>query len=248
MPRWLNLPIDGHATWPTEEWTVNFDGCNILLKPAAKGTIPSVHVDLSHCTKDNAITAINRFLSVLSWCDRTPMRIMWERGGFSGSADPVPFDRTTTITIGSCIYNYPFYRVVETDEKVLLALALYREALTVISVPYQFLGFFKILNIKWKDKYINRNNELIDGIRGLIPHLKDDMAITRISELSSTTKDIPKYLYRSGRCAVAHAYSKPLVDPDKRDDTDRLGKDLPVIKALAELIISDMGVSHSITG
>lgn len=248
MPRWLNLPISGHATWPTEDWTINFDGCAILLKPATKGTIPSVHVDLRHCSSERAITAINRFLSVLSWCDKSPMRIMWERGGFSGSAIPIPLERSTTISVGSCICNYPFYRAAESDEKILLALALYREALTALSVPYQYLGFFKVINIIWKDKFENKKNELIDGIRELIPKLKDDMALTRISELSRTVQDIPEYLYKSGRCAVAHAYSKPLVDPDKRNDTDRLGKDLPVIKALAELVITDMGVSDSITG
>lgn len=50
-------------------------------------------------------------------------------------------------------------------------------------------------------------------------------------------------MYESGRCAIAHAFSEPLVDPEDPDDSARLQKDLPLIKALAQhLIESELGV------
>jgi len=44
-------------------------------------------------------------------------------------------------------------------------------------------------------------------------------------------------LYASGRCAVAHAFNDPVVDPDDPKDVFRLSADMPVAKALAEHLI-----------
>jgi hypothetical protein len=69
-----------------------------------------------------------------------------------------------------------------------------------------------------------------------------------LKELQKLHRDIGEYLYESGRCAVAHAFNEPLVDPDDPDDTWRLTADLPVIKALAEhLIESQVGVKSALT-
>ncbi len=248
MSNWLNLPIHGQAAWPTEDFNLVFENIEILLKPAKRDTEQSAHVDLERYPEKEAITAINRFLSILSWCDHTPMRIWWERGGFSGSFKPIPIFRDNTRSVGSCICNYPFFRKVEQNQKAVLALALYREALMAISVPFEYLGYFKILNIKWRDKYIDGNNELIEGIRSTIPLLKETTVIERIGKLSSTETNVPKYLYEYGRCAIAHAYSTPLVDPDDWSDNLRLANELPIIRALAEYVINEMGVSDSILG
>ena len=71
----------------------------------------------------------------------------------------------------------------------------------------------------------------------MLPVLSDHLARKRLEELQKLHKDIGEYLYESGRCAVAHAFNRPLVDPDNPDDTQRLDADLPVIKALAEQMI-----------
>ena len=47
----------------------------------------------------------------------------------------------------------------------------------------------------------------------------------------------PVPLYESGRCAVAHAFADPLVDPDDLADLRRLSADLDVVRALAEYLI-----------
>jgi hypothetical protein len=164
--------------------------------------------------------------------------------GVSGSVIPVAIQRDTTRSCGICSGGYPFYRDVEKDSKARLALALYREARTISSVPFSFLSYFKILNIFWKE-----SNKLIDGIRSMLPKLKDAEALDRIKQLATTQSDIPKYLYESGRCAVAHAYSFPIVDPDDLKDLRRLSQDRWVIKAIAEeLIERELKVSRSILG
>ena len=57
------------------------------------------------------------------------------------------------------------------------------------------------------------------------------------AELSASESDIGRYFYASGRCAVAHAFTDPMVDPEDPKDVFRLSADMPVAKALAEHLI-----------
>lgn len=244
MDCWLNVGIKGSAIWPTEETKVKFGGHELLLKPATRETEQSIHINLKGISDIDALTLINRFLSVLSWCDDQPME---NRYGWSGSPVPVAIPKETRIS-GSSI-AFPFYRDIEPSEKTRLALALFREARTVNSTPFEFLSYFKILNIFWKDKYSNGQNAIIEGIRSLIPNLTDDLAIQRLKTLHASESNVPKYLYESGRCAIAHAFADPIVDPDDVSDLRRLSQDLHIIKTIAEHLISaELGVSRSIAG
>ena len=73
--------------------------------------------------------------------------------------------------------------------------------------------------------------------------MRDRFAKERIKVLSESESNIGHYLYDSGRCAIAHAFSEPLVDPEDPADSARLQKDLPLVKALAQhLIESELGV------
>lgn len=81
-----------------------------------------------------------------------------------------------------------------------------------------------------------------------MPSVKEHRAVERWTELSKTEPDVGAYLYESGRCAVAHAYSEPIADPEHVADRARLSKDLPLIQALAELAIeSELGVKSQDT-
>ncbi len=246
MDQWLHVGVKGSAVWPTEETTVEFGGHNLVLKPATRETEQSVHVNLRGISNVDALTLINQFLSVLSWCDDQPME---NRYGWSGNPVPVPVPRESRV-VGSSI-AFPFNRQLEPDEKARLALALFREARTVNSTPFGFLSYFKILNIFWKDKFetINdqRQNPIIEGIRATLPKLKDEMAVRRLRALGADGLDVPKYLYESGRCAIAHAYADPIIDPDNVSDLRRLSEDLYIVKEIAEhLIETELKVSRSI--
>ena len=248
MDRWLNVGVKGGAVWPTEETTVEFGGQKLVLKPATRETEQSVHINLRGISDVDALTLINRFLSVLSWCDDQPME---NRYGWSGNPVPVAVPRESRV-VGSSI-AFPFYRRLEPDEKARLALALFREARTVNSTPFEFLTYFKILNIFWKDRPVTingqRQNPIIERIRATLPKLKDELAVSRLRVLGTTEPDVPKYLYESGRCAIAHAYADPIVDPDDVSDLRRLSEDLYIVKEIAEYLIEvELKVSRSIIG
>ncbi len=248
MDRWLNVGVIGSATWPPEETTVEFGRHKLLLKPATRETEQSIHIKLRGISQVEALTLVNRFLSVLSWCADQPME---NRYGWSGTSVPVAVPRESR-AIGSSL-AFPFYRNLEPDKKARLALALFREARTINSGPFEFLGYFKILNIFWKDKSATvkgqHQNAIVEGIRTMLPRLKDELAVARLRVLGATHPDVPKYLYESGRCAVAHAYADPIVDPDNVSDLHRLSEDLHIVKEIAEhLVETELGVSRSIMG
>jgi len=245
MQRWLNVGVKGTAIWPTKETTVEFGGHKLLLKPATRDTEQSIHINLNLRGIPGdvyALTLINRFLSILSWCDDQPMENLY---GWSGNPIPVPVPKEPR-GVGSSI-AFPFNRALESDRKARLALALFREGRTVNSVPFEFLSYFKILNIFWKDKWSQGKNAMIDGISATLPALVDDLALSRLRALRTREPDIPRYLYESGRCAIAHAYADPVVDPDDVSDLRRLSADLDIVKAIAEhLIVNELKVSRSI--
>ena len=144
---------------------------------------------------------------------------------------------------------FPFNRKAENDPKARLALALYREGITVNSIPFSFLSLFKILNIFWKDKYVSGHNEIIEGIRSNLKNVKNYESEKRINEIRASGADVAKYLYESCRCAIAHAYADPIIDPDDVADLMRLSKDLEIKKEIAENLIENrLGISRKIYG
>lgn len=173
------------------------------------------------------ITLINQFMSALSWTQGQGIREhIVSGGGHPVRVGKPPGNNVTTAHFTADYLPDP------SDPKAKLALAMHREALTVNSIPYKFLGFFKVINIGF-----NKGSAQIEWVRGVLPHLKSYDAQKRIAELSKTKADVAEYLYASGRCAVAHAFGDPVVNPDDPDDETRLRKDLPVARALAEWFI-----------
>ncbi len=252
MDKWLNMPVTGGGSWPAKKTNVSFGGHELILLPATKDTEQSIHINLAKTPSANGITIqtgmtlINRFLSLLSWCDDQPMEV---HGGWAGNPQPTPTPRLAR-SCGSSI-SFPFGRELEPDPKAQLALALFREARSINSVPYAFLGYFKILNIFWNDKKDpkTKQNPLVEGIRDSLAVIQDLLALERLRELKSKHQDVPYYLYQSGRCAVAHAFSYPVADPDHLETNHRLSRDLPIIKAIAEhKMITDLKLSRSIIG
>lgn len=244
MMRLLTVGVRGSAAWPEQETKIRFGGHELILRPATKDTEQSVHIALQGLSEVDALTLINRFLSVLAWCDDQSMENLY---GWSGNPVPVSVPRQSRL-IGSAI-AFPFYRDVENDPKARLALALYREGRTVNSVPFAFLSYFKILNIFWNDKHKRDSIYITDGLRDVLPKISDGEARKRIDGLSKKQTDVAAYLYQSGRCAVAHAYLDPVVDPDDVDDLRRLSEDMGIIKAIAEYLIeNELHVSRSICG
>ncbi len=236
---WLNCGVEGESNWPEEETAIEFDGHELRLFPPTREHSASIHIELAGISNVEALTLINRFLSLISWCDDAPMINTY---GWSGNPVPVriPLQRQSW----SPARVYPFARAALDDPRQRLMVALYREARSTKSLPYSFLSYFKILNV-----HRNTGDEQSAWINETIPQLNDHQALERVEQLRQLESDVGSFLYSSGRCAVAHAFSDPVVDPDDVAQLRRLSLDLPVMKALAEhLIEHEFGVSRCLYG
>jgi len=235
MKWWIIVTVENSVLWPTEETTVDFMGHELILRPPTEENAADVRMQHEHpdeCMQ--AFETILRFLSALSWSKRCPacakLRIECThpmRGG-KGNSDPI-----------LCTGYSPSELGLPNNPKARLAIALYREARSIRNTPYEFLSYFKIINILYSS-----GPEQRVWINNAITQITDSKAKERISRLSKEESDIGAYLYQSGRCAVAHTSVDPIVDPDNPDDFLRLSADMPVVHALAvHLIETELGLS-----
>jgi hypothetical protein len=87
--RFLNIGVDNQVTWPAQETLIKFDKYQFVLMPKTETHVQSIHVDLTanHLTDREAMTIINRFLSIMTWCDD---QFAIAQDGWSGNPVPVP--------------------------------------------------------------------------------------------------------------------------------------------------------------
>lgn len=226
MKRWMNLGVSGQCGWPTSRINVSFGDSQFVLLPRTNESKASIHMEVNHYGSDEELTTVNRFLSLVSWTYKESLNNEY---GWSGNPAPIPVPKGCVVwPINDCFLTEWFPL---SNSKHRLAVALYREAISLNSIPYEFLGYFKIINILYK-----HGSAQIEWIREVLPKLESP-AKDRINKLTKLVPDVAKYLYESGRCAVAHAFSDPLVDPDDITHLHRLSSDIDVARSLAEYII-----------
>lgn len=220
MAPWVVVGVDSPVAWPTTETEIEFRRHKLVLRPGSKEVVPSVAFEHpATLSFDDALLVVRQFLSSLAWVERSAVR----EEGVTGGTHPV---RIGWPLKGNVItHNFrQNYLPDPPNPRVRLALSLYREALGLNSVAYAFLGFFKIINL-----IRETGREQKDWINAALPYIKDHRAVERKTELCRAEPDVGAYLYESGRCAVAHAYSQPIADPENVADRTRLTKDLPLI-------------------
>lgn len=226
---WVLIGVETDIPWPTRETEVSYCGKKIILLPETKELEPAITTYIESASMEEGITLCRKFMSALAWTEGCSIKEIDIVG--SGQYPPLRIGKRTML--GTQALHFEKDYLPETDNpKALLALALYREALAVNSIPYKFLGFFKIINIVFPN-----GQEQKEWIGNNIKIIKSASAYKRLEELGNA--DIGEYLYKSGRCAIAHASSEPIVNPDAYDDLERLKKDLDLIKTLAEMIIEN---------
>jgi len=233
---WLIMAIKTQVAWPTEKVKVKYEGHEFLLRPGDDELYPDVCFQYPReQSTDEALLIVRRFLSILAWVERRSVKEMRYIGG------GLPF-RIGRSTGGVITHQFRLDHLpVPMDRKTQLALSLYREAISAENVPYEFLGYFKIINILYSS-----GREQMDWITATLQTIKDRDALVKLKD--HPAEDIADHLYGSGRCAVAHANSDPVVDPDDPEDHKRLKNDMPIIKALAEYLIEhELGVVSTST-
>jgi hypothetical protein len=237
--QWLIVSVETDVEWPVRETEVRFRGHTLILRPDDEGNAADVRIMYDH--PDSLLQAyetICRFLSTLSWRHGRPARVRLTQAC-----------STPTLRLGKGGYGPPKlkdYRIAPglatpSDPKVRIAVALYREAVSIRNPSYEFLGYFKIINTSY-----DKRPDQVKWINQTIPLLTDPKAKQRFSVLATSHADIGDYLYRSGRCAVAHAFNTPVVDPDEPKEVMRLMEDMPVARALAEYLIEkEYGITRT---
>lgn len=230
-----NLPAKGYRTvgietdipWPAKERIIHFRGHEFRLLPGSDTLARMIRVETGEgFTQVEADKLILELLSALAWAEQAEAVTTfcnWCTAPLNIGKGPMG-----VISDGHFEYvpNPP-------DPKAKLALALYREGLSVNLVPYQFLGFFKVINILQNSGAAQKK-----WIASNLQHVTDNKALARVAAIRGSEPDVADYLYKSGRCAVAHAFDQTnVVNPDDPADLIRLSEDLPVIRELARVAI-----------
>lgn len=238
MERWLTRGVIGYVLWPPNEIAIEFGGHELLLKPATRDCEQSISICLKNIDEKEAIKLFNQFLSILCWCDDgQPVRLI---EGIIGSVHcTIGRGRQTGSSLPGVFSCFNRNQIYEANKR--LALALYREAVTVNSIPYSFLGFYKVIGV-----CLGENKDASTEIAEILPKLTDERATDRIKELKKDDVDIPKYLYEERRHAIAHVTKEPVINPDE-EDTWILSGDVYIVRAIAEhLIEKEMEISKTI--
>jgi methylamine utilization protein MauJ len=235
MPSFVMVSVSSGVPWPVDEHTVVFSGHQIRLVPPRRDeagelrAYPVAAIEYQRgADREELVTVIRRFLNGLAWREQASIREVDVSYGF-------PIRTGTRIPGNSATPWFDAQDLPDpTDAKARLALALYREGLDLqyIHRAYSFLSLFKVLNLRFPT-----GRAQIAWINGNVVSLRESNAVARCADIARTEPDVGAYLYTSGRCAVAHAFARPLVDPNDIRDQQRLSRDWPVIRSLAALLV-----------
>lgn len=243
--RFLNVGVDNQVTWPSEETVVSFEGKKLILRPKTKGYTTSIHVDLhgQRLSSEKALTLINRFLSVLTWCS-DQFAVMQD--GWSGS--PVPVSVSRRDLAFSTAYQWFFDRKTPAAPEAKKAIAIYRDARNAEQnylVSYAVLSYYKIIELKHKGSNPTRKwyRDNFDALK-----LDGTFATEVAAFMEACGNERPsEYLYSTCRVAVAHANTPYSSDPDDALELRRLHIAAVILRRLARRFIElELGVSDCV--
>ncbi len=237
---WVVANIETTIAWPTRLQTLKYQGHKYWVIPVTTDAYPGIAARTDGIGRSELQRQILRLLSVISWV---------ESGGailnsFSGGGLPHSLGRKLESSYTRSGGLDLSYLPDVTDQDARLALALMREARGLNHSAYSFLSFFRAIEIAVGD-----GNKRKKWMPTAIESLTDKRAIEAIQEVRAAgVTDIALHLFESGRCAIAHATSRPIINPDDPNDTWRLRRELPIVEQLAERAIEErLGVKTTST-
>ncbi len=232
---WVGAHLARGAAIPERAFSVSFEGERLFILPPEKDSLPAVFINARAQSLEATQSKIARFLSAWSWTERSGLRVeQWTSGsrpfrfaGMQGRISTLHFDFEHLPS------NLP--------TRSALALAFYREGLSLDHVAYSFLSFYKVINAVFKERGAQKN-----WIRDNLQYVRDDRAAARVEELRNddSIRSVHEYIYTSCRNAVAHSHPDfDVINPDDPTDERRLSSDLPIIRDLARhLIRTEIGL------
>jgi hypothetical protein len=227
---WIVANVLTNGVWPVASQKVRWRGVDIWIMPVMTDAYPAVAMKVPPGrSRAECEVLVMRFLSMLSWVEQRGIMV---DGGLSGGNLPRPIGRSKEHGFSICDEFDLSYFPEVTDEKALLALALVREGRGLNHAGYSFLSFYRVLEVAFPTdaKRITWISSAITGLTGF--GVKEALDGIR-AQGTTTPEDIGTHLFKSGRCAIAHASRKPIVDPDNPADLRRLSSELPIVRELA---------------
>jgi hypothetical protein len=232
---WIVANISTNSFWPITSQKVRWRGVDIWIMPIMKGFYPAVAMKVPPGkSRTECEELVLRFLSTLSWVEERGFMV--EGGGLSGGNLPRPMGRDKQRGFAICDEFDLSYFPEVTDEKAMLALGLMREGRGLNHVGYAFLSFYRVIEVAF-----STDKQRIVWISAALVNLHGHGVKEALDGIKAQgVADIGQHLFQSGRCAMAHANRKPIVDPDKPADVRRLGSELPIVRALAMKAIEEV--------
>jgi hypothetical protein len=183
----------------------------------------SISIDLAtqRLSTDDARTLLNRFLSLLSWCQDQHAVL-----GDGWSVNPVPRPISKIEKGGSVAGQWVFSRTLPEDPDLLQRLAYYREGLNAREaglVSFEVLSFFKVFEQRAKSDGRSPNLTKIwirDNFATVHDMLNSD--VTDRFDKARGTKPADKYIFENCRVATAHASEQFPSDADASPEIRRL--------------------------
>lgn len=231
---WVIANISTNSFWPVVSQRARWRGVDIWIMPITKGHYPAVAIRVPQWKSSaECEELIMRFLSILSWVEERGFMV---EGGIGGGNLPRPMGRDKQSGFSICHEFDLGYFPEVADEKAMLALALMREGRGLNHVGYAFLSFYRVLEVAF-----STDKKRIAWISAALTNLTGHDVKEALNQISAQgVTDVGLHLFQSGRCAMAHANRKPIIDPDKPVDARRLGSELPIVRELAVKAIEEV--------
>ena len=241
--RFLNIGVNTQVTWPKLETLVQFDQYHLVLMPKTAESSQSVHIDLfgNKVSDQEAVTIINRFLSIMTWCSD---QFAITEGGWSGNPVPVAVPRRNLAFATAS--HWAFSRSVPQSENARRALSHYREARNAEEaglVSYAVLSYVKIIELRHGDNGAKVKRWIAKTMSLVRPPTTSDPALAQF-DLERENESAESYIWSACRVAVAHASIKHPSDVDNSAEVRRLHTASYVLRKLARYVIAtELGIS-----
>lgn len=222
--------VEGNFAWPKTAQVVPFDGMDFILRPAEADRRATIAFNAGAHGLDTkqGQARIFKLATAFSWSDGNSLEITnWASGSF-----PIGIGKWH----GSIVRDFLAADDLphSSAQEAWVALALFREGLASKNVFYSFLSFFKVIASIHRD---GRRRAI--WIREKLDVLDADEAVNRRDELRTGALDVADYLFDEGRNAIAHAEKDIFINPDEPVDYERISRDTPIIRNLAEIAIEE---------
>jgi len=227
---WVVGGVEGSAAWPKVAQVVPFEGMDFVLRPAEGDRMATIALNAGLYGLDvtQGQARILKLATALAWSDGGSLELTsWVSGSHPIGLGKWRGNVVRDFLPGDDLPN-------SAEDEAWVALALFREGVASKNVFYSFLSLFKVIGSIHRD---GRKRE--DWFRAHLGVLDAEDAIKRYDELQASGIDVAKYLFTEGRNAIAHAEKEIFVNPDEPLDYERISRDLPVVRNLAEIAIEE---------